>query len=160
MGTARWEKPTGLKGVDESMHGVHYLNGVLGLVLVVFAVLQVGSEGGVWWASVYIWGAFLAFLTLKLQLNLWTVRFLAVVTTAAMFFYFAAFFRLAPNLHEEWYRGADAIEALGLLFAAFSMIPVLSEFSCRMKADCVEERGDAPLFSREQHPTPVPQIHK
>lgn len=142
------------------MHGVHYVNGVLGLVLVVFAVLQLGSENGVWWASVYVCGASLALITLKLGLNLWTVRFLAVITTAAMFFYFAAFFRLAPNLHEEWYRGADAIESLGLLFAAFSMIPVLSEFSCRMKADCADARSEAPLFSRNQHPTPVPQPHK
>lgn len=149
------------------MHGVHYVNGVLGVVLLIFAVFQLGSEDGLWWATVYLCGAMLALVTLRLDLNLWTVRFLAVVTTAAMFFYFAAFFRLAPNLQDEWYRGADAIEALGLLFAAFSMIPVLSEFSCRMKADCAEtlQKSHATLtrdrhVARNRQPATVPQPHK
>ena len=55
-----------------------------------------------------------------------------------MFFYFAAFFRIVDHFHENWYRGGMALEAVGMLLSAFAMIPVLSVFSCRMKADCVE----------------------
>ena len=37
--------------------------------------------------------------------------------------------------------GGDGIRAAGLLFAGFAMIPVLSEYSCRMKASSECERG-------------------
>ena len=50
-----------------------------------------------------------------------------------MFFYFAAFFRIADHFYEQWYRSGMMLEAVGMLISAFAMIPVLSVFSCAMK---------------------------
>jgi hypothetical protein len=53
----------------------------------------------------------------------------------AMFFYFAAFFRIVDHFHEQWYRSGMMLEAVGMLISAFAMIPVLSVFSCFMKCE-------------------------
>ncbi len=114
---------------------MHYVTATLGLVLVVFALLQIGQPDGLLWASVFASGAFLALITLKRDMPLMLTRFFAVLSSLAMFWFFAGFFRLAPNLHPEWYERAAALDAIGLLFAGFAMITVLSEYSCRMKSD-------------------------
>ena len=96
-------------------------------------------------------GALCAFATLKTDMNLTLARLFAVGTTVVMFTYFAAFFKIAPHLHEEWYRSALALESAGVLLSAFAMIPVLSSFSCMLKADCRETleqtAGRAAFFS-------------
>jgi hypothetical protein len=99
----------------------------------------------VYWMAIFSGGAVLAFITLKREFSLALSRFLAVTTTIAMFYYFAEFFMLAPQLSDGWYQSAGwqsgrPIHALSLLFSAFAMIPVLSDYSCRLKAECVEAR--------------------
>ena len=83
-------------------------------------------------------GALLAFLTLFSNMHLLLARMLALGTTAVMFFYFAAFFKMAPHFQEQWYQSPLALEALSMLLSAFAMIPVLSSYSCILKADCRE----------------------
>jgi hypothetical protein len=112
-----------------------YITASLGIVLALFALLQIGQPDGLLWAAVFGSGALLAFLTLKRDMPLMVARALAVLSSLAMFWFFAGFFRLAPNLHPDWYERAAAIDAIGLLFAGFAMITILSEYSCRMKAE-------------------------
>ena len=73
--------------------------------------------------------------------------------TGLMFFYFAAFFSMAMHFNEHWYHSGLALDAIGLLFSAFAMIAVLSEYSCRLKADCLERREEKrrAFFSVPQH---------
>jgi hypothetical protein len=115
-----------------------YVTASLGLVLALFALLQIGQPDGLQWAAVFGSGAILAFLTLKRDMPMMMARALAVLSSLAMFWFFAGFFRMAPNLHPSWYERAAAIDAIGLLFAGFAMIAILSEYSCRMKAECKE----------------------
>ncbi len=114
---------------------MHYVTATLGLVLVGFALLQIGQPDGLMWAAVFGAGALLALITLKRNMPLMLTRFFAVLSSLAMFWFFAGFFRLAPNLHPDWYERAAAVDAIGLLFAGFTMIIVLSEYSCRMKSE-------------------------
>jgi hypothetical protein len=116
-----------------------YVTASLGLVLAMFAVLHIGQPDGLLWTAVFGSGAVLAFLTLKRDMPLMVSRVLAVLSSLAMFWFFAGFFRIAPNLQPEWYERAAALDAIGLLFAGFAMITILSEYSCRMKADRHEE---------------------
>ena len=88
--------------------------------------------------ALYSAGAFFALFSAFGHLNTSFARLFAIGTTAVMFFYFAAFFNLAPQLHEYWYRSGVGLEAVGLILSAFAMIPVLSTYSCLLKADCVE----------------------
>ncbi len=84
-------------------------------------------------------GGILALSTLISNPSRLLSRTLALSTTVLMFAFFAAFFQLVPSFGAQWYMGAQGIEAVSLLVAAFSMIPVLSCHSCRLKADCVEK---------------------
>ena len=56
---------------------------------------------------------------------------------------------IAPSLQADWYWRDSALDAWGLLFAANAMIFVLSEYTCRMKADPVPRRvrRSRPSFS-------------
>jgi hypothetical protein len=131
-----------------------YLTASLGIVLAMFALLQIGQPDGLIWASVFGSGALLAFLTLKRAMPLMLSRLLAILSSVAMFSFFAAFFRLAPGLHDDWYGRAAAIDAIGLLFAGFAMIMILSEYSCRMKrGECsVDSVGQSdPHFPSSPH---------
>lgn len=113
---------------------MYYVNAGLGLVLIVLAAFQLFSEANMELAAAFLGGALLALATLTRRMSLLTVNVLAVLTVVAMFFYFAGFFQLVPQLH-HWYMRGEAVHCLGLLFAAFAMIPVLSEYSCRKKSE-------------------------
>lgn len=126
------------------------VNCVVGVLLLGFAVLHFGPAWQLPAVAAYCCGGVLAFISLRRELGMGVSRVLAVVTTALMFFYFAGFFTLAPELQQGWYANERALVALSLLFAAFSMIPVLSEYSCRLKADCHEARRRAGFFSVPQ----------
>ncbi len=117
-----------------------YLNGFIGFGFILLALLHLGVPDGNLLIGAYLVGSALAFITLlRLPLNI--ARVLAVVTTVAAFFYFIGFFQMAPHLGPGWY--AVHTKALGQLLGAFAMIPVLAEYSCRLKADCQEARkGD------------------
>jgi len=116
--------------------GVSYLNGFIGFGFILLALLHLGVPDGSFLIGAYLLGSALAFTTLVRRLSLNVSRLLALATTAATFFYFIGFFQMAPHLGEGWY--AVHTKALGQLLGAFAMIPVLAEYSCRLKADCRE----------------------
>ena len=68
-----------------------------------------------------------------------------------MFFYFFGFFELAPHLDANWWGLERGQEAMGLLFSAFTMIPVLSCYSCRLKATCCAKDRRAPAVFSSPH---------
>lgn len=113
---------------------MHYVNSALALVLVVLSLLHLGDEQPVIWMSLYGAGALLAAAACKPTLNRWTVRVLATASTVTMFIYFAGFFFRAPYLGESWYVREGNVGTLALLIAGFCMMPVVSAYSCRMKA--------------------------
>lgn len=114
-----------------------YLNGPIGCGMVLLALLHLGVPGRPYLLiSMYLCGAALAFITLAPCVSQRAARFLAVCATACMFFFFAGFIHTAPHLGAEWY--AVNLPSLGQLVSAFAMIPVLSEYSCLMKADCAK----------------------
>lgn len=88
----------------------------------------------------------LSFLTFIKDLPLWLTRTAAVFTVVLMFFFFSSFFQLVPTLGADWYRAPGSLTSLSFLLGAFLMIPLMSEFSCRLKkADCPrrKQRGVA-----------------
>ena len=82
----------------------------------------------------------LSFLTFIRELPLWLTRVAAVLTVVLMFYFFASFFFLVPSLGADWYRSPGSLTSLSFLLGAFLMIPLMSEYSCRLKADCPRRR--------------------
>ena len=112
------------------------MNAIIGCVLLVFAALHVFIPNHMLFVFVYAFGAFFALATMKLaDMSVNVARVLAVGTTAVMFFYFAGFFTMAPHFEAEWHKTGAALEGLGMLFSAFMMIPILSCYSCLLKAE-------------------------
>ena len=135
---------------------MQYVNATIALALLGFALLR-DAPGE---ATMFIVGALLAAIAFKHWLSTWMVRMLAIVAAGTMFSYFAHFFALVPALHEDWYlRPGEASDAFGLLFASFAMIPVLSEYSCRMKASAECERGRRQSEERKP-PPPLAGAHR
>ena len=119
---------------------MQFVNAVIAAGLLVLAVLNLDDPSG---ASMFLLGAILAAVALKRWLSVWPVRVLAFLAAGTLFCYFGQFFYLVPHLQPSWYWEAHggALEAAALLLAGFAMIPVLSEYSCRMKATRECERG-------------------
>ncbi|MCR9262047.1 MAG: hypothetical protein NXH95_20215 [Pseudomonadaceae bacterium] len=116
------------------------VNAIIGCVLLVFAVLHAFIPNHLHLTIVYGLGAFFAFATVKpggMGIN--TARVLAVGTTAVMFFYFAGFFTMAPDFEAQWVKTGAALEGVGMLLSAFLMIPILSCYSCLLKAEGCEQ---------------------
>ena len=118
------------------------MNAVIGSVLLALAILHIFIPGHLHYFALYGSGSVFAFLALRRNLSINLARLLAIGTTAVMFFYFAGFFKLAPHFHEYWYRSGVGLEGVGMLLSAFAMIPVLSCYSCLLKADCAERIAD------------------
>ncbi|MCY4344392.1 MAG: hypothetical protein OXE83_12560 [Gammaproteobacteria bacterium] len=122
------------------------LNGAIGFGLILLALLHLGVPARPHaLIGMYCFGALLAFITLARRVAHWPARILAVCATGCMLFFFAGFFQMAPSLGDEWY--AVHLSSLGQLIAAFAMLPVLSGYSCLMKADCAEARKSRGFFS-------------
>lgn len=113
---------------------MQYLNGLIGCGFVILAALHSAEMSQTCWMS-YAGAALLAFIALKSHINLTTSRILAGLTTLLMFFYFAYFFTVAPSLEQEWYREIKFWEAISQIMAAFLLIPVLSNYTRRLKAE-------------------------
>ena len=126
----------------QHISGIQFINGTIGAVLVLLAFLM-RDETLI--ATMFAVGAVLALISLKHWRNRVATWTFAVFTTGAMFFYFAQFFGHAPDLPTDWYAGSEVVRPMGLLVGAFTMIPVLSEFSCQNKADpaCQQARDVA-----------------
>ena len=113
-----------------------------------FAGVQLDDPDSGLWLSIYLAGAVITGAALFDGLPRPLHRVLAVGTMLLMFFYFFGFFELAPTLHGNWWQTETSREALGLLFSAFAMIPVLSCYSCRLKATQANKGRRAPaVFS-------------
>jgi heme/copper-type cytochrome/quinol oxidase subunit 2 len=111
------------------------INSITGFALLALAVLHVFIPKTPILSLIYLGGALLALASLRVNLSFAWARVLAVATVIAMFFYFAAFFRIVDHFHEQWYRSGMMLEAVGMLISAFAMIPVLSVYSCSMKSE-------------------------
>lgn len=118
---------------------MQYIHGFIGFVLVVMALIHVPFPDPLEWLP-YAVAAGLAFITLTQNLSMGIARVLAILTAGAMFFFFAIFFLLVPRLDADWYTTQYGWAAVCRILAAFLMIPVLSDYSCRLKKDCVEAR--------------------
>lgn len=121
---------------------MRFLNTIVGIALVVIAFLHVfiphSTPDSAMYMGMYGLGALFAFGSLHTNMGMSVARIMAIGTTAAMFFFFAGFFRLAPEFHDGWYQSGAALDGIGMLLSAFAMIPVLSCYSCILKADCRE----------------------
>ncbi len=127
---------------------MQYVNAMIAVALLALALARLDNPSG---AAMFIFGAVLAAIALKHYLSSWAVRVLAFLAAGALFCYFGQFFVLVPDLQPSWYWqwGAGTSDAAGLLLAGFTMIPVLSEYSCRMKAGKECERGRRELEVRK-----------
>ena len=113
---------------------------IIACVLATFAVLHAFIPNHLFIAFLFGAGAFLAAITIiPRSMGIHTARFLALCTTALMFFYFAGFFSMAPEFEEGWHKTGAALDGLAMLLSAFLMIPVLSCYSCLLKAEGCEQ---------------------
>jgi len=118
------------------------------VTFVAFAVLQHDDLDSGVWMSVYLAGALVSGAALLSEIPRNGQRLLAVGTMLLMFFYFFGFFQMAPTLHGDWWQSETSREALGLLFSAFAMIPVLACYSCKLKANRAAKGRKSPaVFS-------------
>jgi len=146
-------------GLTHSSRGrigyMQYSHGFIGWVLVVLALIHLPYPTPLAWLP-YAGAAILAFITLKSELSLGLSRILAITTAATMFFFFAYFFLLVPKLEADWYTTQFGWAAVSRIVSAFVMIPILSDYSCRLKADCLEARAArrAAFFSVPSHIRP------
>ena len=115
------------------------VNAIIACVLTAFAVLHAFIPSHLHIALLFGAGAVLAVLTvIPRSMGINTARLLAVGTTALMFFYFAGFFTMAPQFEDGWHKTGAALDGLAMLLSAFLMIPVLSCYSCLLKAEGCE----------------------
>lgn len=127
--------------------GMQVFHGLVGLTFVVLALLHVPHPSPWLWVP-YAAGAVLTFATLLPVISIPISRLLAIATTVLLFFFFAGFFTEVPKLASDWYTSQEGWSAVALLVAAFTLIPVLSDYSCRCKARCREARA-----GRREHDT-------
>jgi len=118
---------------------MHYINGLIGCVLILIGLVHVPHPMPLTWLP-YVIAGLLAFVTLKANISSSLVWVLAIATAAAMFFFFAGFFVAAPKLATDWYTRPEGWDAVGRIIAAFLMLPILSEYTCRNKAECRDAR--------------------
>ena len=121
-------------------HGyMSFIHGFIGSVLLLMAVIHMPFPSPFAWLP-YTIAASLAFITLLPNLSMGLSRLLAVATVGLMFFFFALFFLLVPRLEADWYMTQYGWSAVCRILTAFLMLPILSEYSCRLKKDCMEAR--------------------
>lgn len=121
---------------------------LIAVTFVAFAGLQFNDPDVGFWVSVYLAGAVISGAALLDGLPRNAYRLLAISTMCLMFFYFFRFFQHAPHLQGNLLQQETSREALGLLFSAFAMMPVLSRYSCRLKATrAAKNRRSPAVFS-------------
>lgn len=120
---------------------MRYVNATTAAALLGLALFQLLRLGDHVAALLFVLGAGTAAFAAKHWIQPKVVRLLALLAAAVMFCFFWQFFSLTPALQDDWYRHAGTLNTVGLLFAAFAMIPVVSEYTCRMKANGACERG-------------------
>jgi len=136
-----------LGGRISAIRSMQVFQGLVGFTFAVLALLHVPHPSPWLWLP-YAAGAVLAFVTLLPNLSLFVSRVLAVAATALMFFFFAGFFTEVPRLESDWYQSQEGWSAVAGLVGAFTLIPVLSDYSCRCKAECRQVRPGRRLHRR------------
>ena len=121
------------------------------LTFVAFAGLQFDDPDLGVWMSVYLAGGLISGAALLQGLPRIGQRVLAVGTMLLMFFYFFGFFKLAPGLGELWWQTEVGREAVGLFVGGFALMPVLSCYSCRLKATRASKDRRAPAVFSSPH---------
>lgn len=119
---------------------MQYIHGFIGCVLILLALIHLPYPAPLAWLP-YAGAAILALITLKSDISIGLSRLLAIATAGMMFFFFAAFFLMVPKLEADWYTSQFGWSAVCLILSAFVMIPILSDYSCKLKADCREARA-------------------
>lgn len=129
---------------------MQYFHAAVGVTFAILALLHVPHPSPWLWVP-YATGSVLAFLTLVPDMSIAVSRLLAVAATVLAFFFFAGFFMEVPRLESDWYQGQEGWFAVARLLGAFTLIPVLSDFSCRCKAECREARAGR-VAEKRRHP--------
>ncbi len=124
---------------------MRYVNGAIGCIFLILTLLYASQGASAHLSCLAMLGlaTVLSFVTFVPSLPVPFARTLAVVTVAVMFYFFAGFFTMASSFDSQWYKSTAAFEAISFLLAAFCLLPVLSDFSCRLKADCPRRRATA-----------------
>ena len=126
---------------------MQYVNAMIALALLVLAVVNLDNPPG---ASMFLIGALIAAVAFKRWLSSGTVRVLAFLAAGTLFCYFGQFFYLCRACSRAGIgSGRAMLPCLTLLVSGFAMIPVLSEYSCRMKATRECERGRREFEARK-----------
>ena len=120
---------------------MRFVNTTIAVALFGLALLEFWLLDDLAAAFTFVLAALMAALASKHWLRTPLVRLLAFLSTAVMFCCFWRFFALTPVLQANWYWQADTLNVVGMLLAGFGMIPVVAEYSCRMKANAECERG-------------------
>ena len=120
---------------------MRYVNATTGVALFGLALAQLWLLDDPAAAFLFAFGAVLALLAAKHWLHGKVVRLLAFLAAGAMFCFFWQFFSLTPMLQAGWYLQPGMVNVVGLLFAGFGMMPVVSEYTGRMKANGKGERA-------------------
>ncbi len=120
------------------------VNGAIGCIFLVLSLFYAGHPEAHTSCQVMLGLATaLSFLTFLPSIPIPLARVLAISTVAVMFFFFAGFFTMATEFDSRWYQSTASFEAVAFLLAAFCLLAVLSEYSCRLKADCPRNRARA-----------------
>lgn len=126
---------------------MRYVNAITTVALCALALLQLLRLDDPATAFIFAFGAVAAAFAVSRRLPTKVVRLLAFLSAGVMFCYFWQFFSLTPTLPADWYRHSGTLHVIGLLFAGFGMIPVVSEYTCRMKANGNCERAGRKVAS-------------
>ena len=145
---------------------MRYVNGLIGMALIVLALSYLDETDATRWSLIYGYGALVALLSLKSRVTYAVAWIGAIGSTVAMFCYFALFFQMVPHLRGDWI--ARGHESVYLAAAGFCMIPVLSNFSGRLKGngglksagdtvgvDDALQSGELGAFSPPEYGAPV-----
>lgn len=120
---------------------MRYVNATTAVALFGLALLQLWLLDDPVAAFPFALGAVVALLAAKHWLHGRVVRVLAFLAAGVMFCFFWQFFSLTPELQADWYRQSGTLNVVGWLLAGFGMMPVVSEYTCRMKANGNCERA-------------------
>ncbi|MDE0452467.1 MAG: hypothetical protein OXI90_11980 [Gammaproteobacteria bacterium] len=125
---------------------MRYVNGMIGVALIVLALSYLSKDDSGLWSLIYGYGALVALLSMRSRVSPLVAWLGAIGATVAMFCYFALFFQMVPHLRGDWIRHGH--ESMYLVAAAFSMIPVLANFSCRLKGNGGLKTAEDPAGAR------------
>ena len=120
---------------------MRYVNGLAGLALLAIAWSSIGEPDWRIWLPVYGFGSIIALSALKARMPIWLTWLCAAGAAGATFAYFSLFFQIAPHLRGDWISQGHA--CAHLLVAGFCMIPVLAEFSRKLKLGPEAEAASA-----------------